>query len=217
MKTAFLAAAALIGVAATGAPAQASVIVTLVSATSVTGGIDYTYGVTLSQDEQLNNSVQQSFFDLYDFGLGKLVGATGDMGNGDWTFNNAYLTSSQYAEGVKPNNNPAIADLQFIYSGPILTGPSLGTASGNLGTFTVFTTSTGGYTIHNNVQDAQLAKYAPDEAGNNTPASNIDAAATPNAPAVPEPASMLLLLSGMTGLCAFGYRRGPRSIQSKIG
>ena len=216
MKIAVLAGIALLGVITLGAPARASVIVSLSSTTAVTGGTDYIYQVTLSQDEQLNTSVQQAFFDLYDFGAAKLVSETGDLANGDWTFSNPYLTAAQYAEGVNPVNNPAIADLRFVYSGPIVTGPNLGTAAGNLGTFTVFTTSTGGYSVHNNAQDAQLAKYAPGDSSNNTPSSNIDAIATPNAPVVPEPASLALLMSGMAGLCAFGYGRGPRSTKSEI-
>ena len=217
MKIAMLAGAALLGAATIAAPARASIIVTLDSTAKVTGGVDYTYGVNLSNDEQLNNSVQSTFFDLYNFGVAKFVSATGDMGNGDWAFSNTYLNSSSYAEGVNPVNNASIADIRFVYSGPIVTGPQLGNGADNLGTFTVFTTYTGAYSIHNNTQDAQLAKYAPGQVSNNTPSSNIDAVAVPNAPAVPEPASLAMLATGIAGLCAFGYRRGPRVVQSIVG
>jgi hypothetical protein len=217
MKITLLAGAALIGAGAFSVPARASIIVTLENETKVTGGSDYTYQVTLSQDEQLNTAIQANFFDVYDFGLAKLVSETGDLSTGNWTFINTYLNTPQYAEGENPVNNPSIASLRFVYNGPVVTGPSLGTASGNLGTFTVFTTYTGSFSIHDNAQDAQLVKYAPGQVSNNTPTSNLAAVAIPNAPAVPEPASLALLATGVLGMCAFGYRRGPKSMKSKIG
>jgi hypothetical protein len=212
MKTILFAGAAIFCASLAAVPARASIIVTLENTTAANGGMDYTYAVTLSQDEQLNNSVQQAFFDIYNFGAASLVSETGDMNSGSWAFSNVIVPSSSYAEGTTPADNKNTLDIRFVYSGPVVTGPSLGTADGNLGTFTVFTTYTGSYSVHNNVQDAQLVKFAPGQVSNNTPTSNLAAAATPDAPAaVPEPASLAMLAGSLVAGGIFaGRSRGAR-------
>ena len=71
---------AAIGLAlsAAAAPAEASIIISLVgnpTAATVIGqsGFDYTYSATLSSDEELDKSVNPVFFTVYDFGAATLV------------------------------------------------------------------------------------------------------------------------------------------------
>src|SRR4029077_20769463 len=66
-------------------PADASIITSLVSRTAVAGGFDYTYGATLSQDQQLDPSVSPVFFTVYDFGTTTLDGTTGALST-NWSF-----------------------------------------------------------------------------------------------------------------------------------
>ncbi len=194
--------------AAAVAPANASIILSLVgNPVAVSGGYDYTYNATLSVDEQLDKSVQPVFFTLYDFGAGTLVGTTGDLATaGAWAFT---LNKNQttYAQAVSPNNT-SLFDVRANYNGPQLLGSSLAPTQGNLGTFTLFTTSTGPFAIFNNNQDAQLEKLAPGSATNDTDASNIDSVAVPTLgrSMVPEPASLAMLGAGLAGL-AFTRRR----------
>lgn len=186
--------------------AHASVILSLVSEAPTTGGYDYTYGATLSQDEQLDTSVQPVFFTIYDFGTAALQGTTGTLSS-DWTFQ---LDTPQLtpAEGTAPNNNTSIDAIRATYSGPVETGPDLGTGQDNLGTFTLFTTVSGSYSIENNVQDAQLEKYAPGSSANDTPTSNLAALAIPTPAPVPEPAPLAVIGCALLGLAAVRRVRG---------
>lgn len=147
--------------------------------------------------------MQTAFFDLYNFGAATLEGETGDMASGNWAFNNEIVPPSSYAEGTLPNADQNALAIRYLYSGPVLTGAELGATQNNLGTFTVWTEYTGGYSIEDDDQDAQLVKYAPGDSTNNTPTSNLAAVAVPNSPApVPEPASFALLAAGLLGAAA---------------
>jgi hypothetical protein len=179
--------------------ADASIITALVSRTAVAGGLDYTYGATLSQDQQLDPTVSPVFFTLYDFGPTTLDGTTGALST-NWSF---ALNANQPtpATGTAPHNNPATDDVRATYSGPSTTGPSLGTGLSNLGTFTLFTTLTGPFAIVPLDQDAQLQKFAPGSPTDDTQTANLAAVAVPTpGTAISEPASIVVLGIGLLGL-----------------
>lgn len=192
--------------AASWMPAHASVILDLNSRTAVAGGFDYVYSVTLSQDEQLDPSVQPVFFTLYDFGPASLVATSGKMST-DWSFAlNTKETTS--AEGVVPNNVASFADVRATYTGPDVKPTSVGTGMDNLGTFTLFTAFTGPFAIFNNDQDAQLEKFAPNTPTDDTATSNLAAVGIPSAAHAPEPSSLLLLGGALCAVGMFRRRRG---------
>jgi hypothetical protein len=185
VKKILLAAAASVTIGLAAPPADASIIAAFLDRTAVAGGFDYTYGATLSQDEQLDVSVSPVFFTLYDFGSTTLDGTTGTLST-NWSL---ALNANQPtpAAGTAPNNNPAIGDVRATYSGPVITGPTLGTDLNNLGTFTLFTRLTGPFVIVPQGQDAQLQKFAPGSPSDDTQTANLAAVAMPTPAVVPVP------------------------------
>lgn len=199
MRATSLLAATLAAGLCAAVPARASIIVSLVSATADGTGADYTYQATLSQDQRLDPAAGNVFFTIYDFGHATWLGATGLLAGGGWSFSNFFATAADYAQGILPSNG-GFEDVRFTYSGAVVRGPDLGNASGNLGTFTLYTSASADSVLRSNNQDGQAIKNAAGTPGDGTPVSNLASVSVPLSPAIMEPASLALLLSGLTGV-----------------
>ena len=153
--------------------------------TPVPGGFNWTYDITLTATQQLMNG---DSFTIYDFGPGVLVSAPSN-----WTLTNDPFApvSGQSSTGtVTPNQTDAL-NWTFTWND----GPVMGQA--DLGTFVIF--STGGTPV-----SASFMGRGTDQ-GTSLKNANVTNTLVPVA--TPEPASFVLLGTGMLGVAGFVRRR----------
>jgi hypothetical protein len=204
----------LLGVAVSSTEVRADLTPVLASVTGV-GPFVFTYDVRLGATQtaqpgavpgaSTNTSVgfpgatNADYVTIYDF-----TGFTGAHTEpAGWAFQSLLLGST--GSTLLPADNPAIPNLTWYRTGAAIVGPGPG-ANGSVGLFTA--TTTVGTTIINGQFTSDATKNALGDPNNGTALATIGTTSVPTPPppgGVPEPATLLLLGSGLTGLAGWRY------------
>lgn len=185
--------AAVATVAANAAPSQAGILPVSVTVTPESGNFRWTYSVVLPTDMKLQAG---SYFTIYDFG--GLVPNSIAAPDG-WSTSVAPDTTPPV--GLKPNDNPAIDDITFTYTGATI-------PSGQVGLGNFWAVSSVGNSVVTEFT-AQNPQFSTGNIDRNIVETIAPAPPGPPGPStgVPEPAT--LALAGL-GLPLIGLVRAVR-------
>jgi hypothetical protein len=207
-----LALAAVLVLLMNAGSAQADILLTLVSVTPSGSDFQYTYDATLTPGSVLqvagggaNTGVSPSnnFFTLY--GVQGLVsgsltysGLLGTAGNSAASVQNGGITPA--GEAPLPPDSGSVPNITTYWTGAPLTAA---TASVDLGTFSFLDT--------NPIGSGLLAYSAATQAlgllAEGGIANNVGQITGPGGAAAPEPATLVLLVLGLSAIGGFRYRR----------
>jgi hypothetical protein len=154
--------------------------------TAVAGGFNWTYDIFLTATQQLMNG---DSFTIYDFGPGTLV----SMPSSNWTLTNdafAPTTGTSSVGTVTPNQTSAL-NWTFTWNDGTTFGQT------DLGNFVIFSTS-------GTPTSASFMGRGTDQV---TGLKNANLTNTLVPTGTPEPASIVLLGSGLLGMAGFAARR----------
>jgi hypothetical protein len=153
--------------------------------TAVTGGFNWSYDILVTAAQEV---VTGNFFTIYDFGPGSLV-----LAPAGWTLTTDPFapTSANGSNGTVTPNQSSALNYTFTYTGATILGPQ------DLGNFVLFSTT-------GTSQSAAFVGAGTDQLSlqQNANITNTNVPTT-----TPEPASLMLVGTGMLGLVGFVRRR----------
>ena len=167
------------------------------------GPWDWEYLVSLEGDSQINNG---DFFTIFDFD-GYVAGSQEVVAGWNQTVQNTGLCPAQspFPALCAVADDPTIPNLTWTRTGGVILGPGVG-GSLNLGGFSatsIYNIPTNDFWVSQD-QDNQTDPPTPNEgAGGNT---NV-----PTANAIPEPATLLLLGSGLAAVARARQKKAARA------
>jgi hypothetical protein len=110
--------AAVLALAVSAGPARAGLLPVTVTVTPEAGNFRFTYAIVLPTDSQL---VSGDYFTIYDFA--GFVGGSSMQPDG-WSFSTA--NTGPTPAFLTPNDDPAVENLTWAYSGPTVDGTKAG-------------------------------------------------------------------------------------------
>jgi hypothetical protein len=189
MKKAFV----LVGCLVAIATVRGDIIPSFIGTSPGTGtNTVWGYQINITTEQQVTTG---DFFTIYDFG--PFIAGT-NVQPSDWTFSSSLLTPPP--TGVNPPDDPTLQNLTWTYTG-VATIPS----STSLGPFSVTIATTQFQQVPQTRASYFAAQATRASPPNGTKISNIGRIPVPVA--IPEPATLSLLLLGGAGAAIRAFRR----------
>lgn len=184
----------LLAIAAlSGSPgiSRAALLPVTVTVTPDAGRFRWTYAIVLPTDSQIRSG---DYFTIYDFG-GLLPGSTSNPDGWMVTVDRLGPTPDL----VHPNDDPAIENLSWLYTGPVIPTGQIGL--GNFWAISAYGTQTDSFFT------ATTHRTSDGRVETNITETVVPVPTADPPPSVPEPGTLVLAAAGLSGLAVARSRR----------